>query len=396
MSSALESYFIAELTIGSNKAPVGLTDITMETAIACVSYHVRPFQKGTLQIHAYQGNDRANSFKPVKVLVESIKRTSSVDGTSYCQLKFSGMMSAGHGIVQLLHSIIYVVNKEEQEKNPTNKSLRTVMVSCRVCERGNIPFYALGKNTMVTTKNIFGVPKYLHAQPGRDFCDFNLIQVTVCPSCFFASNDINAYLKESLIEGKDKALFDAGAISTQWLEEKRERKKQLKNNALNFFDEKRSLEQAILSYQFAIESTDKIFNIDKHRSPRSRNYNPMRKSLYYLVVKAELQMQSGQKKQAENTLKEVIRRSAFLFPLLNDESSFRSAYLLGVLNVYFEKYKEAERYLSFLNEYNEKNKMEYGTKLHSEWKLNLGKLSEVFQDKKTFSRAALTGFDKPS
>jgi len=222
--------------------------------------------------------------------------------------------------------------------------------------------------------NLFGVPRYLEAYPGCDFCDFNLIRVVVCPCCFFASNDINEFDRISTGSKEKSASFGASAISKQWLEKKDERKNLVADCLPHFFDEERSLKQAILAYQLAIISSDEIFKIDEGRRPRLRNYNSARKSTYFLFVKAELLMRNSEVNEAENTLKEVIRRLEFIFPMLTNEFSIRSAYLLGLLNVYFGEYRQAGKYLIFLNEYNK---------------------NDSIQNRDDFSKATLTGFDGP-
>ncbi|MDH3326584.1 MAG: hypothetical protein OEM38_07705 [Gammaproteobacteria bacterium] len=99
-----DTHLVAELTIGKNTAKVDLSEITMESCIARVTYIVRPYQYGVLKIHSYQQGEIVSSFKAVKVVVEMIRQRTSDGSSSLIKLKFTDVVSASHGIVQLLHS----------------------------------------------------------------------------------------------------------------------------------------------------------------------------------------------------------------------------------------------------------------------------------------------------
>ncbi len=84
---------------------------------------------------------------------------------------------------------------ELQEKVLTakNSSLRGKYVACLVCKQAEIPFWILRKKSMRTQTNIFGVVVYSTPVEGKDFCDYNLVQVATCPKCCFASSDISYF-----------------------------------------------------------------------------------------------------------------------------------------------------------------------------------------------------------
>jgi len=395
-NSESESYFVAELKVGENKAKVELFDITMKSCMAKTKYGIRPYQKGMLQIHSYQNNQLLSSFKPAKVVAESIKQKTGEVDTFYVKLKFNGMVSASQGIVQLLHSTIYEPpDSKEPDKKSKNNALNIELVTCPFCEEENIPFRTLERRSMKSKTNIFGVTKYLQAYPGKDFCDFNLIRIAVCPVCYFASNDVQNFVRTMGNGDVKTASFDASEISAHWLDTSDERKRLLGDCLNDFFNEDRSLEQAILSYQLAVISSDRMFEMGERRGPRLRNYNPARKSLFYLFIIAELFMCDAQENEAEDVLNEIIRRLESIFPYLTHESSIRSAYLLGMLNIYFEDYRQAGKYLTFLRRYNKKDTVKSGTNEYSELLSNLRKLNEVYQSRNEFGRSSLNGFDRP-
>lgn len=388
--------YIAELTIGTNNSKVELSEISMEHCIARVSYLVRPYQQGLLQIHTHEGSERISSFNPVKVVVESIRQRTGDVGASFIKLKFRGMVSASQGVVQLLHTQTQALAKtEEPEPQKANTSLRIKLLNCPICHQEDIAFHVLEKRTMITKTNLFGVPQYAEAYPGREFCDYNLLRIAVCPSCFFASNDPNEFVGVAS-NGKVKSpSFNAGKMAKQWLETKNERAELVSNNLTHFFDEGRSSEQAVLTFDLSVMTSDAMFKIDEERSPRTRNYNPVRKATYYLFVKAELLMNDGNVDEAEKTLNEIMNRLEFLFPLLSGETSIRSAYLLGLINIYFQDYQHAYKYLAFLNECSKNDNVETGTNEYKELKTSLKKLNDVLQNREDFNRTSLNGFDRP-
>ena len=397
-----ESHLVATLTVGKNTAKVDLSEISMESCITRVTYIVRPYQKGELQIHTYNGEQLISSYKGIRVIIESIRQRVGDTGASFIKLKFISIVGANHGIVQFLHTIKFSKKETtEPEIRPLNNSLRMTFVSCYVCNEQNIPFRSLHGSTMTTKPNIFGVPTYLEAYSGKDFCDFNLIRITICPVCFFSSKDIIDFRKKtSENEGKLLA-FDIAAFSNSWLKTKDSRENMIdaKLNELNklngLFEESRSAEQAILSYELAVQTSDEIFKTDEKKNPLTRNYDPARKSLFYLFVKAELLMEINRPDDAQQTLRDIMKRLEFLFPLLMRESSIRSAYLLGMLNLYFEDYQKAGQYLNFLRQYNNEDSVLSGSEEYKALMTSLKKLDDAFQNREDYSKTRLKGFEKP-
>lgn len=388
--------YIAEFTVGNKQEKVDLSDISMEKCSAQVHFTVRPYQLGVLQLHSYQNGACVSSFKPINVIAESIKQKVGGSGASQVTLKFKGMVGANHGLVQFLHAQKARLNTVVTPKiESNNNSLRLEKVSCFLCGEGNIIFRSLYGRTMTTKTNIFGVPEYLEAYPGKDFCDFNLIRVVACPKCYFASNDISEFRRHDNEGSVRLPRFDAQSISKHWMSGISERKKLVSHNWSEFFTEQRPLQQAIVSYELAIVSGDAIFKSSEGKSARLRNYNPVRKVVFYLFILAELLMLTGKKEKAVEKIEDALKRLETVFMYLEHEPSIRAAYLLGMLNLYFEDYRKVSQYLTFLREYNKEGVVKEESDEEKTLNSNLKRLDDAFQNREEYSRYKLDAFKRP-
>jgi CheY-like chemotaxis protein len=75
----------------------------------------------------------------------------------------------------------------EAPRKPTNRSIKTVLARCvRPGCNGAITGYQVRGKAMVTGEDQFETPLYLRAASGREFADYNLLSVSICPSCYYA------------------------------------------------------------------------------------------------------------------------------------------------------------------------------------------------------------------
>lgn len=75
----------------------------------------------------------------------------------------------------------------EAPRKPANRSLKAVVTRCTRpgCD-ASITGYELRGKAMVTAEDQFETPLYLRAAAGREFVDYNLLSVSICPSCYYA------------------------------------------------------------------------------------------------------------------------------------------------------------------------------------------------------------------
>jgi len=388
--------FIAELKVGSKKEKVILSELSMISCVARVTFSVRPFQAAILRLYENHGDGQVSAFKPIKSTIESYTHKKSDPTVFYVKIKFNNAVKVNQGVVQLIQLRKNTKEIKEDASIPVCKnSLRVVSVSCRMCSQKRIPFLVLQSRSMLTKANIFEVPSYVEAIPGRDFCDYNLIRVTVCPSCYFASSYEIDFEKESGKKNQLKAPFNKEAIVEQWMKSTSERKKLVETNLTGFFDENRNLKQALISYDLAIMTNDAIFKVEEVKDIRRRNYNTARKSIFYQMFKAELLMANNQPGEAQKLLKEAAFRLEEIFPYLNNEPCIRAGFLLGMLNLYFEEYRKVGQYLTFLKSFNQDDILNEGSEEYKTLMTNSKKLDEAFQNRAEYSKSKLTRFQKP-
>jgi len=393
---AREVHIVAELKVGAKREKVIVSNLSMTSCVARITFGVRPYQNAVLRLYQDKGTEGFSPFRPIKAVIESYSHKKSDPKAYYAKIKFNEMVEASQGVVQLIHQSKSTKEvKTEDNTTVLKNSLRIVSVSCRMCSQEHIPFLVLQSRSMLTRANIFEVPSYVEAMPGRDFCDYNLIRIVVCPNCYFASSYESDFEKETGKKDLNRPPFDAKAISEQWIKSIPERKAILESHFKNFFNENRNVKQALISYDLAIMTNDAIFSIEKAKDVKRRDYNTARKSIFYRMFKAELLMTNNQQEKAQTLLQETANHLEEIFPYLNNEPSIRAGFLLGMLGLYFEEYRKVGQYLSFLKSYNQEGTLNEGSDEYKTLTTNTKKLDEAYQSREEYSKANLTRFQKP-
>jgi len=403
---------VAAMKAGANVEKIIITDLSMSGCLARTSLSVNRLQAVMLQLFEARGDGKFEKFTPISASIDSAARIKSSDSVSYeIKIKFNGAISVGHGVVQAMNQAndqAEPVPENNQQKSGqtsvqhvetssenTNKSLFAIPVTCRMCGEKHIPFRSLQSRTMASDANVFGVPQYKEALPGKEFCDYNLVRITVCPSCYFSSGDVGDFQKESRTTKEDAVPFDREHVIAQWNATCSQREEVINSSKDSFFDENRNLEQSLLSYDLAVLTCDEIMKSEMEKKERLRDYEFARKAVLYMMIKAELLINKKKPKEAQELMKSASSRLEEIFPFLRRESSVKAAFLLGMLGLYFEDHKAVGQNLSFLRQYRENNKVRLGSEEHKTLVSSLKRLNEAYQSRADFSRKKLKGFDKP-
>ncbi|MDH5694249.1 MAG: hypothetical protein OEZ47_14215 [Gammaproteobacteria bacterium] len=274
-----------------------------------------------------------------------------------------------------------------------NKSLLIIPVTCHMCGAEHIPHLSLQRRTMEAQNNIFGVPQYIKALPGKDFCDYNLIRVTICPKCFFSSAYIDDFISESNLKKEHPEPFDKAPILRHWLEGAAKRREKMESFLENLNGEERSAKQALASYTLAICSCNEVGKLQEARNEKSRDYSGMLRSVNYMLTKAELLMAHKKSQDAKKYAKAALEKLKEIFPYLKRESSIKAGYLIGMLGLYFDSTKTVGQSLNFLREYEKNNKVRAGTDEHKALVSSLKKMTEAYQHREEYSQSQLNGFN---
>ena len=407
---------VAAMKAGANAEKIIITELSMSGCMARTSLSVNRQQAVKVQLFEARGDGKFDKYTPISASIDSTTRIKSSNSVSYeVKIKFNDAISVGHGIVQAMNQVNNQPepgqrnnqqnNQHESgqasaqpvdisSKNPNN-SLFTIPVTCYMCGEKHIPFQSLQSRTMVSDTNVFGVPQYKEALPGKEFCDYNLVRINVCPSCHYSSGDVGDFHKESRTAKDDTVPFDREQIVAQWNATASQRQGMINASMDGFFSEHRNVEQSLLSYDLAVLTCDEIMKAEMEKKERLRNYEFARKAVLYMMIKAELLINKKQPNEAVDLMKMASSRLEVIFPFLRRESSVKAAFLLGMLGLYFEDHKAVGQNLSFLRQYNENNKVRLGSEEHKALMSSLKRLNEAYQSRADFSRKKLNGFNKP-
>ncbi len=340
------SRFVAQLILGDEAHDVTCFGFTENECMFFCERSINPLARLTLQLYREQDRKKAGKERYQPIVAETMwcRAVKSQLGDYVIKATFKHTIGEGEGIRLVFH------NKQTDHKHkgrlkPSNSSLLGFYVNCYACGKKDIPFWQLRLKSMHSKNNLFGIPVYDKAMGENDFCDFNLIQVAVCPRCFFASNQLDSFQRQD--KAQTAALFDTQAFNMKWQPSTQKRKKIVGDNNKWLSSEKRTAIQAIRSYQLAVETHDKISRVCIDREV----INHKRKSVSFLLTQAELLMNQGEANRAKLNLKEAERRLESIFSNLEKDAGIRAAFILVMIKIYFNNYEDIGSYLNFLNNY---------------------------------------------
>ena len=158
-----------------------------------------------------------------------------------------------HGIPQILDPEKYAP-KEDTVLHPRLNSLHGHYVKCFVCGTEKIPFYRLRIRSMVAKPNIFGVITYLKSAGNLDFCNFNLLDVKVCPGCGFASKDYGYFH----VNFADQPPFDIERFKSGWDQKIQPLLQELQPEKESCLSEIRPIGMAILANDMGVATLTKL------------------------------------------------------------------------------------------------------------------------------------------
>ncbi|MDH5545112.1 MAG: DUF2225 domain-containing protein [Gammaproteobacteria bacterium] len=400
---AVNSGIIALIKVGADTGKMAITELSMQGCSSLTKLPLTKSQPVILHLLQEKANGKYGAYQPISAVVQSATR----DKTNIYQvtLSFKGAIAANQGVAQILEKKQGAIARDKQghahsalgmietSLEVTHPSLYVIPMRCHLCDQEHIPFISLQSRTMESKMNIFGVPQYRNALPGKEFCDYNLLRITVCPKCFFASGETSDFIREK--EKSATEPFSKEVIVEHWLNSIAERQTLIGTNSIGFFSENRSVEQALISYDLAVLSSNALLTIQEQKHERTRNYEVARKGVASMLIKAELLMSNKKPKEAQLILKNALKRLLEIFPFLTKESSIKAAFLMGMLGLYFENGKIAGENLNFLRQYEQNNRIRFNSEEQKTLNTSRKMLEDAYQNRADFSFRALKGFDKP-
>lgn len=246
-----------------------------------------------------------------------------------------------------------------------------------------IKCHSLKVKTQVVHPNAFDVMVYKAAVPEQVYCNYMLIEVQVCPKCYFATN-FYKHLCSERSDSKERPKEFNGAVVAQMAATKNERKA--------IFDKmsgdvlaggfQRSYEDAILSFELAAMSYKTVALA--HKVPHGMSL--YRVGNFYLKA-AQLCAETNDLDRGDGYLEQALNYLEKSYTTLSGPSLFRVSLQIFALSVYFEDFQNAEQYMQAMTKLssepidNPKDKMVL--------KKYLSRMKEYWQDREDFTRTVL-------
>ncbi len=339
-----------DVTFGDTTAEVGAMELSESHCLFRYAKMISPQTRIMLQFYGRGGKNTEESYDQVVGQVQWSRPSKSDHNTFVVRVEFRQTVKSNHGILQILYPERFKPQKARKELKPTKNSLLGKLVQCHVCGQADIPFWLMRAKSLITQPNIFGITTYTKALSGRDFVDYNIVQVGVCPTCCFASHEIRFFRSED----DPTCPYDAKAMHETWLDRVKERKEKYDKHASGFHDDTRSEEQSVVAYDFAIATHEYLANLES-------GYEHPRLITSLLMVQAEILMNLGDREAAETNLRKTKDILEPIFSHLEGEVILRSATLLFGIHLYFKENSEVSKYMSFVNDYDRKGPLDPGT-----------------------------------
>ena len=230
----------------------------------------------------------------------------------------------------------------------------------------NCPFHPFGvkvshfelrSGKLVGDTDLFDVPVYHKAARDGDFVDYNLASITVCPDCFFATNDPNYFDDPDLGE----AALPAGANRNAYRLDPATRGKVATSAGLrsltahdrlgrepdaSFFAHDRSVEAGLIAYELAIMSSRSLYEA----APVRRSVELLRLGNYELRIASILH---GLKRDEATVLSHRAAAAEWLERAFIDckgVGMYKSAYQLVAIYCHLGQERKAFPFLGTLKE----------------------------------------------
>lgn len=202
--------------------------------------------------------------------------------------------------------------------------------------------YILRTGQIVTEVDYFDLTVYkAPARKEIDFIDFNLLAVMVCPSCWFATNDPGYLIDQA--DGAKRHVIAPGTRNAI-LEDQPNREQIAQAANETMFSEQRPIDQAIVAYRLAIESSLVIREQNRYGLP----IESLRLANYHLRLRRLLQQTNHPQFEAE--CEPALKWLAEAFSTVEAPGLFKAAYQLVALSIRNGDDRTAFQYIARLKE----------------------------------------------
>lgn len=235
-----------------------------------------------------------------------------------------------------------------QESGPISKlnCLQGAYADCLLCGHQKIPMWSLKLKSIETEFNFFDLPVYTKALTGFDFIDFNLLRITVCPECLYASIDTTGFKLQNLSVPSD---IPFESLKDGWGELKQERT-ELAENRQNYNSDNLSVEQAVANYELAVKSLDTILSLNKEFAKSQKGVELAYKGVTLLLILAELELSLQLKDLVRKRLESAAERIDGLFEKLPMGKGLKAVFIQSVIHIILQQSDKLEESCRKLDE----------------------------------------------
>lgn len=151
-----------------------------------------------------------------------------------------------------------------------NSSLLLRHAKCQFCKNETpLKLFTLRTRTMVTEADKFDVDCYLNSIGQNEFCDYSLLEVGVCPNCYFATNDFRAF--EVLGLRSEEMITFSEFVFTAFKKKADDLKPLVLKCGKTMFTENRSPEDALVAIELAVYTLTFLYNYDRLKYGLTQN-----------------------------------------------------------------------------------------------------------------------------
>ncbi len=273
--------------------------------------------------------------------------------------------------------------------SPHNNSVKIRNFSCYACgSEGTIQFNVLDPKSQKPETNIFGIPSYKHANKGFEFIDFNLVQLAICPTCYFVSPHKEDFRRKP--NDTPTGYLEKSAFIVNWNETINNRQRRLSNFDLNqYYELKPSMELLEALYQIRIKLTEKACEMSDDIGIRWDE-------VIAKLTLAEILSEKQRAEEAVQLLRDCNESCRKIFESSKELSyTFKAGRMLFYLGLYFQDKTTAGEILDFLDKH-----VHESTRQSPNEKVLLRRIAEEvkrsFEDRDDFAREALQGLHMKS
>jgi len=228
------------------------------------------------------------------------------------------------------------------EKTVQNNSLYTRSLQCKLHSSGtSFLGYCLRSKTQLIETNLFDIPRYIRSMGRSDYCNFHVLEVRVCPDCFFASSDDRQF---RVLSGRVDETFNPSERVVNLLGRSAPRRRKIGSQAgQNLWTESRTVDEAILAYELAAMSARALYeampNAYVEELCRIASYH-FKSAELVLSCKKDTEAHDRHLEQAL----EALERGYLELEI--GPNLFRAMYQIVALLVWFGRDAQSRRYLS--------------------------------------------------